>query len=977
MSAQLKALTIQNGVTRRILDIDTLDVAAGITGPGHLAATAPPMYNLTLETANVVGATDSGGDVNVTASNGGSAAGNPGGVYLQSGSAGTANVLGFVNGGNVGIGSGDGGGGAAGGNGGVIAINAGASLVGPYHGGNIGIQAGNSAGQMGGVVSLGGGQGVSGGAIGLLGGNGSNGLGGYVSIQAGDSDGLFPGAHIDIKSGNSLTGTGSGGAVNLVAGKGGDTAGDGGLVDIGGGAAVSGQGGSAWLHGGNSTAGAGGGVSVFGGDGTGGLGGDVLLDVGNGTTVGNIYVGYDGNACPVYLGKLDLGSVVDIQDFASNAAADALFRVGAKEMLFNELQSHSIRVATPATGNGFGLSIASASSLDGAGGKISLVGGDTATGAVGGSATVKGGDNADVAGGNAVLTGGNGQTAGGRARVLGGNGNPGTTATGGVAEVTGGSSGDGATGNGGAVTINGGQAASTNGNGGSITVTAANATGTGLAGTVNILAGVGGSSSAGGTVSIDGGAGQTGQIGGPVLITGGTTAGTVGGLVRIQGNSSGVTGGAVSLLGGNGSTNGGTALVQAGSASGENVGGTTNIFGGNNAGNTGGPVYVQGGVGTNINFHGAVNIGVAHTSVTNISTTATGSATTNIGNGLTAGSPNTVIIHAGIAANNGRFEIDSSIVHFKTGGDYTIQVDPGNGAGALNIASADALSGNTNGNDLYLYAGNESGTGIGGNLFLDSGGSVTTGDISIGVAGAQNLTLNAATRMFFTYGGTNVAIIRDNVDADSGTYPNALRIQSGAVLRADAGGMIDLPTSFTINKIATNYATPGTGQVTAANLNTLTAGSASDASALHYHASTPGGLSEYLATTTEAVLVGTPVVALTGLSGINTVQNAIANGGAARQGCVGLAVVAGAPAVAQNIAVAGVLPVPYTSFDAASTGLIVAGAAVYVSETTQKLTVVAPNGAGTSSQKVGMILSVTGTVANLLLQIGDLTLLPA
>lgn len=58
-----------------------------------------------------------------------------------------------------------------------------------------------------------------------------------------------------------------------------------------------------------------------------------------------------------------------------------------------------------------------------------------------------------------------------------------------------------------------------------------------------------------------------------------------------------------------------------------------------------------------------------------------------------------------------------------------------------------------------------------------------------------------------------------------------------ATIATGAGGVsvLGVPSNFTINGSATAYATPGTGQVTAANLDTLTAGSASNADSLHTH----------------------------------------------------------------------------------------------------------------------------------------------
>lgn len=60
-------------------------------------------------------------------------------------------------------------------------------------------------------------------------------------------------------------------------------------------------------------------------------------------------------------------------------------------------------------------------------------------------------------------------------------------------------------------------------------------------------------------------------------------------------------------------------------------------------------------------------------------------------------------------------------------------------------------------------------------------------------------------------------------------------------LDVDADGLkvVGLPEDFMINDVATHYDDAGTGQVTSANLDTLTAGAASNADSLHTHASSP------------------------------------------------------------------------------------------------------------------------------------------
>jgi hypothetical protein len=84
-----------------------------------------------------------------------------------------------------------------------------------------------------------------------------------------------------------------------------------------------------------------------------------------------------------------------------------------------------------------------------------------------------------------------------------------------------------------------------------------------------------------------------------------------------------------------------------------------------------------------------------------------------------------------------------------------------------------------------------------------------------------------------------------------------ITIQSGAVLNTDGTGMIDLPSQFEIASSAVS------SNVTAANLNTLTAGSSSNADALHTHAtqssilfSTTSASANITNTTTETTLIG-------------------------------------------------------------------------------------------------------------------------
>jgi hypothetical protein len=105
--------------------------------------------------------------------------------------------------------------------------------------------------------------------------------------------------------------------------------------------------------------------------------------------------------------------------------------------------------------------------------------------------------------------------------------------------------------------------------------------------------------------------------------------------------------------------------------------------------------------------------------------------------------------------------------------------------------------------------------------------STTAGALSIAGATDLNLASSSSDKVNIKNGATNALI----VDGTAAT----LTVQNGYELNTTGTGMINLPQNFKINSVATAYATPGTGQVTAANLNTLTAGPSSNADSLHTH----------------------------------------------------------------------------------------------------------------------------------------------
>jgi hypothetical protein len=148
-------------------------------------------------------------------------------------------------------------------------------------------------------------------------------------------------------------------------------------------------------------------------------------------------------------------------------------------------------------------------------------------------------------------------------------------------------------------------------------------------------------------------------------------------------------------------------------------------------------------------------------------------------------------------------------LHFLSDNDHLIDVRDSSASGnapggKLTIKAGAANSGNGLGGALTLVGG-RAGTGAGGNVVIDggsNGGAGTNGQVLIGTVSTSGITLGAS-------GVTTT-------------------VPAGAVLDASVG-QVNLPLSFKIDSVLT------APSVTAANLNTLTAGSGSDASALHTH----------------------------------------------------------------------------------------------------------------------------------------------
>jgi len=314
------------------------------------------------------------------------------------------------------------------------------------------------------------------------------------------------GEDLGLQSTDATT-AGDGGDVNIIGGAG-DTAGAGGDVDINAGAGAAAVGGNVELTGGAGNAAfAGGTIDIDGGlGGVNGAGGPVTVTGGIGNTAAN-------------------GGAVDI---AGGAAGTA-----------------------------------------GVGGDVNVVGGASATAGAGGAVDIDGGAGTGALGGNVEIMGGagNGAFAGGTIDVDGGTG--GAAGAGGPVAINGGIGG--ADGAGGAVDIVGGVGTATAA-GGDVSVAggAAGAT-AGIGGDVTIVGGASATAGAGGAIDIDGGAGAA-DVGGAVAVTGGAGDGAnAGGAIDIDGGAGGAAGagGAVTIDGGtpaSGTAAGGGVTITGGTA---------------------------------------------------------------------------------------------------------------------------------------------------------------------------------------------------------------------------------------------------------------------------------------------------------------------------------------------------------------------------------------------------------------------------
>lgn len=282
---------------------------------------------------------------------------------------------------------------------------------------------------------------------------------------------------------------------------------------------------------------------------------------------------------------------------------------------------------------------------------------------------------------------------------------------------------------------------------------------------------------------------------------------------------------------------------------------------------------------------------------------------------------------------------------FKKGVNHTLYVQQETSASIgsdLTLRGGNAgPGGDYKGGSAYAVGGTGGSTdGVGGDAFLRGGfgtGAGTDGFVYVGDANTEEVFLGS-TGKFTT-------------------------VVTGATLRTTGTGMIDLPSTFKIATVST------TANVSAANLNTLTAGPASDASALHTHTGLAASTLAMTKTAGEALVAGN-VIALQDDAGTPSAYKADADGTGQLPYAVGFVTAAVSAAANATVYIAGEVPVADAVWDALPAVTDV-GMTVYMSETVGNVTLTAPTTSGSTVQKVGVV-SVGGTGAvKVLIQIGD------
>lgn len=261
-------------------------------------------------------------------------------------------------------------------------------------------------------------------------------------------------------------------------------------------------------------------------------------------------------------------------------------------------------------------------------------------------------------------------------------------------------------------------------------------------------------------------------------------------------------------------------------------------------------------------------------------------------------------------------------------------------SGALTITSAAAATWSTAAGALSL-------TSAAAATWKTSAGLLT-------IEGAAGVQLNGAT-------GTSYATV----------VSNAITVQSGITLATTGSGNINLPNNgsarFNIEGAAVS------ANVTAANLGTLTAGSASNADTLHTHTAVTASAVGMSGTANATVDTGAPVT-ITNSGGVPRITHADANGAGDLPNVVGINLTGTTAGNSVTVIVSGRVSTPDAVWDAVPAVTDVSKR-VYLSENIGKLTLTAPSTTGSTIVRVGFVAQGGTGAAQVLVNVGEPTVL--
>ncbi len=448
-----------------------------------------------------------------------------------------------------------------------------------------------------------------------------------------------------------------------------------------------------------------------------------------------------------------------------------------------------------------------------------------------------------------------------------------------------------------------------------------------------------------------------------------TTSGTAGGGLYIK--SGGATGAVAA--------NAGDLVIEGGRPAASGQGGTVILNGGNSttaSGSLPGGVQLNGGAalsgsgqgGGQVSVNGGAADGVGTGGLVAIAAGAAGS--TGVGG--------SVQIYAGQGGTiGGSLDLKGGDGGTAAGGNahlYGGQGGTGQAGGVLNLNGGAGSNAGAGGQANLI--GGTSATGTAGSAVITGGAALgvtgTGGSVTIG--GGLGTTTNGIVNL--QYAGNSALQVKANAGGDAGTYPRLVEIETGTKFTFAGTAMVNLPSNFQINGTATVFATLGSGQVTATNLNTLTAGPASNADALHTHA-----VEGMAAVAGQALAVG-QVLAFYNAGSAAYAWLASATD-AQKHETVGICTTAAAGSASPTtVQTNGEASIPDGFWDTAGGAMVPdatkVGTKVWLSNVNPgNLTTLAPSGSGTWIQKVGVVTKQsTGGFTKVVLLIADSIYLP-